>query len=348
MRFVFSRPNVAAEPDDTGYDVLDAADAQVGDLTDTLTDDLAGMSNQELEWEAIAQAIQDGEDLTSDLVPDSVAQPIADATDPVVQALVDDVALLTARDLYNQIENHSYLIPDEATFMARFDLKNPLAVDWIKQNGADLVVQIASDLRIALRDVIARGFQQGNTVAEMAREIQKFIPLTAQGMTALQNFEAALNARTNWTNLPADLVAQMRRAGLSDSVIQGMIGKGPISQQRIDQLVERYRTRLIRDRAETIARTETIRASNMGQQALWQQAVENGTLDGETLMRVWIVTPDDRLCPWCSGLGGVTVGLNEAFESGIGSVLTPPLHPKCRCTVGLQRVKIGTDLTGGG
>lgn len=87
-------------------------------------------------------------------------------------------------------------------------------------------------------------------------------------------------------------------------------------------------------RAETIARTETIRASNQGQQLAWDQAVEEGLLTGDE-KQTWIVTPDDRLCPICEPLDGQTVALGAQFAVDGDFIDSPPAHPNCRCTVGL-------------
>lgn len=89
-------------------------------------------------------------------------------------------------------------------------------------------------------------------------------------------------------------------------------------------------------RAETIARTETMKASNVGQQQAWDQAVEQGLLLG-TEQQEWITTPDDKLCPICESLDGQTVGLDESFSDDSGDEYDgPPAHPNCRCTVGLS------------
>ncbi len=88
------------------------------------------------------------------------------------------------------------------------------------------------------------------------------------------------------------------------------------------------------DRAETIARTETMRASNEGQQQAWNQAVDAGVLTGAE-QKVWIVTPDDRLCPICEGMEDVTIPMDEDFDVDGERVSTPPGHPRCRCTIGL-------------
>lgn len=89
-------------------------------------------------------------------------------------------------------------------------------------------------------------------------------------------------------------------------------------------------------RAEVIARTETMTASNEGQAEAWDQAVEDGYLTGKE-KQVWIVTPDDRLCPMCEALGETEpVALGESFQTEDGEFDGPPAHPNCRCVLGLE------------
>lgn len=82
------------------------------------------------------------------------------------------------------------------------------------------------------------------------------------------------------------------------------------------------------DRAEMIARTETMNAANEGLAQSWDQAIEKGLLTGDE-KKVWIATSD--CCDECDELDGEEVGLNEDFSAGDD----PPLHPNCRCTMGL-------------
>jgi len=84
-----------------------------------------------------------------------------------------------------------------------------------------------------------------------------------------------------------------------------------------------------KDRVRTIARTESMTAVNQGQRALWDQAVNDGYLDGDE-NQVWIVTPDDKLCDICDPLDGATAPLGKDFDED-----GPPAHPNCRCTIGL-------------
>lgn len=88
------------------------------------------------------------------------------------------------------------------------------------------------------------------------------------------------------------------------------------------------------NRADLIARTETMKASNAGQAAAWDQAVEEGVLTGEETQE-WITTPDDRLCPICEPMDGKQAPLGGFFDVDGDQVDGPPAHPRCRCTIGL-------------
>lgn len=87
-------------------------------------------------------------------------------------------------------------------------------------------------------------------------------------------------------------------------------------------------------RAGLIARTETMRASNAGQQAAWDQAVKSGLLSGNELQE-WITTPDELLCPVCEPMDGETSELDGSFNVDGEDMDGPPAHPNCRCTIGL-------------
>jgi SPP1 gp7 family putative phage head morphogenesis protein len=81
-------------------------------------------------------------------------------------------------------------------------------------------------------------------------------------------------------------------------------------------------------RAEMIARTESMDAANEGLTQGWDQAVEEGLLTGDE-QKTWIAAEDP--CPECEEVDGETVPMDEDFSVGDD----PPLHPNCRCTMGL-------------
>lgn len=99
---------------------------------------------------------------------------------------------------------------------------------------------------------------------------------------------------------------------------------------------KRYAKKAWNDRAVSIARTETLRASNEGQRQAWDQATKQGLLTGQEL-REWITTYDDRTCPICAPMDGQLAGLQGSFRLPDGTgVSGPPAHPLCRCAQGLS------------
>jgi len=66
---------------------------------------------------------------------------------------------------------------------------------------------------------------------------------------------------------------------------------------------------------------------------------DKGLIDAEQTVRVWIITPDDRLCDICEAIPTLNpdgVGLDEPFLTPEGPVDDPPAHPRCRCATGLE------------
>ena len=187
---------------------------------------------------------------------------------------------------------------------AGLDLTNPESIAFLEDHGAEMVTEIGEETEEAIKQIVIDGFEHGNPVPQMADEIEAIIGLTSRQAQSISKLIDTLSA-----------------AGRSASDIAA--------------IAEEKRRRLIRERAESIARTETIFASNRGQQALWMQAKRAGLIDPKTMGREWISTPDDRECPICAALDGTVVGLEQKFTSGKLASLTPPIHVRCRCALGL-------------
>lgn len=118
---------------------------------------------------------------------------------------------------------------------------------------------------------------------------------------------------TDLVGVTQGMATQMNRS-LTDGLVQG---QNPLTVART--LVKDLG--ISRNRAETIARTEIIRAHAEGQLDAFQRL-------GVTKLGVmveWATAQDDRVCPRCRPLQGATFTLKEA--SGL-----IPRHPNCRCT----------------
>lgn len=85
-------------------------------------------------------------------------------------------------------------------------------------------------------------------------------------------------------------------------------------------------------RSETIARTESIRASNQGHKASY---IASGVVD----RMMWVTAGNELACDFCRPLDGAVIAMDGMFNTGIirddkpVTTETPPAHPRCRCVV---------------
>jgi SPP1 gp7 family putative phage head morphogenesis protein len=199
----------------------------------------------------------------------------------------------------------------------RFDRTNPSAVAWVERHAAELVTEVTDQTRIAIRKVITRAFVEGIPPRQSAELLRKVVGLHSR------DEDAVANLRERILESPGGKVFAGKTAI--------RVPENGMPKARLRQILNTYSDRLLNRRALLIARTETIRGSNEGQNQLWKQAVNAGQLPRNT-NRVWITTEDERVCPTCSQLDGKTAKINGSFE---GKFDGPPAHPTCRCTTGL-------------
>jgi SPP1 gp7 family putative phage head morphogenesis protein len=96
-------------------------------------------------------------------------------------------------------------------------------------------------------------------------------------------------------------------------------------------------TELKTSRLERIARTETMRASNMANRKAWERS-------WIVKEKIWYTALDERVCKSCWPMHGKKIPIkakfyklwdkNEAGETiSYENIYSPPLHPNCRCTL---------------
>jgi SPP1 gp7 family putative phage head morphogenesis protein len=109
-------------------------------------------------------------------------------------------------------------------------------------------------------------------------------------------------------------------------------GESPTKMAR--RINKRVKT-IQRTRAETLARTETIRAASMGTLDEYDKAGVDVVSHAE-----WFTAQDDDVCPICRALDGRNFTTTEMRETtfemeGVSFPvnLIPPAHPNCRCSV---------------
>lgn len=195
------------------------------------------------------------------------------------------------------------------TIAYAFNVTDPKAQRYAEFQAARLVTAITESNRLAIRQIINQAFTKQNTMDYTARRLRQFVGLHPRWALAVDKYH--------------------------DRTYQNLIRQGikpAAAAERALNITEKYRQKLIRARATMIARTEIQIAQNMGRQLGWDQARDNGYIDG-TATKMWSATYRDNAygppCDRCSELNGVEVGVSEVFPNGL---LMPPAHPHCRCT----------------
>jgi hypothetical protein len=164
---------------------------------------------------------------------------------------------------------------------------------------AGRVTNVLDETREAIRAIILKSFRKRiDPKTTLLKELKETIGLSTPAAQAVASYRLSLE-----------------EAGFAN----------------VDEQVAKYSKRKIRERAETIARTETMTILNAGQELSWLQADDEGYFEGMDMERLWIVTPDEKLCEVCEPMTGVSVLLGEDFP-----IAGPPAHPRCRCTEGLR------------
>lgn len=172
-----------------------------------------------------------------------------------------------------------------------FDQFNPTTQAKIRDLQDMLISELGQGSRQTIEQVILNALRMGKRPEDIVREIRAVIGLTAR------QAQSVINYRNQLLELEPNA---MRRALVSaadrSAVATAISGGTALSASEIDQLVASYEDAYLTHRAITIATTEATRASSMGLQDSYQQAVERGVLPNEAVRVVWQISLDEKTC----------------------------------------------------
>jgi hypothetical protein len=231
-------------------------------------------------------------------------------------------------------------LPDESgnAISVRFNVTNPRTASFLNDYKFNKIREISLDVQETIRQIAADGILSGSNPIETARNIRSSIGLTESQERAVRNYRRSLE------QLDTDALVRRLRDKRYDPTVARAIKEGKkLTQERIDAMVQRYREKYLKYRAEVIAKTESIRAIQAGQQLIWQQMVDEGDVSEKKIRRKWITSGDLKVrnshfqIPLINKDG---VALNEPFKSPLGDIMFPG-DPSaraantinCRCTI---------------
>lgn len=196
-----------------------------------------------------------------------------------------------------------------------FNTQTPGIMEWIKERGANFVTVCTEEQKDAIAALLTKKMRDGHTVDELSRMIRPCIGLTKG--------QAIANAK------------------YYDSIVETLKKEHPRMktesiQKKAREAAQKYAEKQHRERAFTIAQTESAFAYNRGADYGIRQAQEQGYLG--VMKKRWSTSGDDAVCTTCSALEGTEIDMDSEFNFGgrvlfSGHHMLPPAHPRCACAV---------------
>jgi hypothetical protein len=236
-----------------------------------------------------------------------------------------------------------------------FDVGHPATQALLQQHDLRFIREVDLETRAGIRTYLQAALGAGKNPRSLINELVGVLQQNdvrdggIAGLTERQS-RAIWNYRRSLEGLDRDALRRALRDRRYDRTVDAAIRtERPLTTAQVDQLVNRYTSRWLRYRAETIARTESLRAQADGQRAMWEQAIAAGQIRAEDVVKRWTTAHDERVRPGVTSKGverkGVglmqnhrqmddqRVPFNAEFVAPDTGERTwgPPYGPNCRC-----------------
>lgn len=269
---------------------------------------------------------------------------------------IDQAAMVTYAQALNDIFNEAGTAavstfpqlrnPQGGKAIIRFDARDPATEKIIRDYSSKRVKEITDDtlagLQVILEDGLAKGNGPRTTAQAMIGTLDKSTGKrvgSAIGLTKKQN-ESILKAALELKNDPAAFLRRKLRDKRFDRSIRKALREGkPVPADVQAKALGRLKDNTLRYRAQSIARTETVAALQMGNRQAYQQAIDKGLITPEDIEREWSSSGDNRVRESHNDMDGQTVAWDEPYTTPSGAKLMHPCDPagpaeeviNCRC-----------------
>lgn len=233
----------------------------------------------------------------------------------------------------------------------RFSARNPRAESWLQEHSSTLVREIMEDQRVAIRQALMAGMEQGANPKTAALDIVGRVNrVTGKreggivGLTSVQEGYARTAEAELLSGDPTQLRNYLQRARRNktfDRAVNKAIETGqPLPADTARKAARAYRGRLLQLRGDMIGRTEALTSVRAANHEAFRQAVEAGKVAEADVTRIWRDASDRRVRHSHRMMDGQVVqGLTARFVSPTGATLLYPGDPSapaderigCRC-----------------
>lgn len=220
---------------------------------------------------------------------------------------------------------------DGSSFVMGFDGRHVRAERWVREQSSELITGIVDSQRVAARAVLEKGLEVGRHPRSLALDlvgrvnrvtghrVGGFIGLTGPQTQWAEAAEAQLRG------LDAGYFQRKLRDKRYDSVVARAIREGkPLAEADLKQITTRYRDRLLKARADSIARTESLNALRAGRHEGFEQLIDSGKVRADQVRIRWQATLDARVRDTHRALHDEKIHWGQTFTSPSGAVLAYP------------------------
>lgn len=242
--------------------------------------------------------------------------------------------------------------PGAPALVVGFDGRNPRAEQWMRTQSSRLITEISTSQREAAIVTLAEGLEAGRNPRAVALDLvgrkKKGQRLRRGGTIGLHSqdagYVAAMRAELADPATASKYFSRAARDKRFDRTVAKAIREGrPVLAARIDAAASQYSNRLLRNRGESIGRTEATAALNAGRREGMAQVIEDtqNEIEQSDTTRTWMATAGPRTRDQHAEMDGQSRPFGEPFVAPDGSRL---MHPgdsslgapakqvvKCRC-----------------
>ena len=261
--------------------------------------------------------------------------------------------------------------PTPTNIVFRFDMTNPRAELAMRTEAATRVAGYVQEQVDAARKVIGDGFQRGEGPQTIATDIAGRInPVSKRregGIIGLSDPQVSYVASMRARLLSGDADEMVKVLGSFDKDGKWKEGTGqtlrdrrydakikkairdvaagkpnPLTRDQVDEMTAKYSDRLLKKRAEDVARTETAQGVMSARAEATRQALAKADLDDDAVIKTWRhLGGVHHARDWHLAMNGKTVtGIDAVFFMPDGSLMKHSHDPDggaknnvaCRCS----------------
>jgi hypothetical protein len=211
-----------------------------------------------------------------------------------------------------------------------FDRFTPEVQAAVRALQDAFITSLSDEARSQVFSVIVQAQIDGLQPEEIGARIRQVVGLSPSQTQAVVNFERLL------VQGDRSVLTRSLRDPRFEQELVAMLSRRQPDRALIDRMVQAYADRHLDARARTIAQTESVNAANIGLHESYSQAIDRGLFPHAAVRRFWQVAIDEKTCVICRGIPDRNpdgVGVDQAFDTALGPILDPSVHPNCRCSV---------------